>query len=175
MGPSTIAQVPARKLTQPLQRCDPFGLSRYWADALLTFRRPRISCRSPSSNGRGVIGGAAQAGSAAPASAAPQRVFPIKLRREMDSLFECSLTGVLLVVEGPFAVSWMIKTIDQRKRCSAHFRLFLQRGQADRSLRSRSAKRWRPPTKSGQPYYLFFPPPLLVSRNARSSSFRPAR
>jgi hypothetical protein len=95
MRPSTIAQLPPRKLTQPAQRWGPFGLSRYWADALLTFRRPRISCSSPSSNGRGVIGGAAHAGSAVPASAAPQRVFPIKLRREMDSFFECSLTGVL--------------------------------------------------------------------------------
>jgi hypothetical protein len=95
MRPSTIAQLPPRKLTQPAQRWGPFGLSRYWADALLTFRRPRISCSSPSSNGRGVIGGAAHAGSAVPASAAPQKVFPIKLRREMNSFFECSLTGVL--------------------------------------------------------------------------------
>ena len=100
MGPSTIAQAPPRKWTQPPQRWGPFGLSRYWADALLTFGRPRISCSSLSFNGRAVIGGAAHAGSAVPASAAPQRVFPIKLRREMDSFFECSLTGVLRGCKG---------------------------------------------------------------------------
>ncbi len=148
MRPSTIAQLPPRKLTQPAQRWSPFGLSRYWADALLTFRRPRISCSSPSSTGRGVIGGAAHAGSAVPASAAPQRVLPIKLRREMDFFFEWSLTGVLRGCGGT------IRGLPDDQNNLLRDALFLalpsfplQRGHADRCLRPDSAKRGCPSTK----------------------------
>jgi hypothetical protein len=150
MGPSTIAQVPPRKLTQPPQRWGPFGLSRYWADALLTFRRPRISCSSPSSNGRGIIDGAAHAGSAVPASAAPQRVFPIKLRREMDSFFECTLMGVLRGCGG--TIRGLPDDQNNLPR-EALFHALLtfpsQRDRAVRSLRPGSAKRRWPPINQG--------------------------
>lgn len=171
MRPSTIAQVPPRKLTQPPQRWSPFGLSRYWADALLTLRRPRISCSSPSSNGSGVIGGAAHAGSAVPASAAPQRVFPIKLRREMDSFFECSLTGVLRGCGGTIRG---LPDDQNNWPTEALFRTLptfpLQRRRADRGLRPGRAKQACPPTESGQPYYLFFPPTAGGTEQDRSRS-----
>jgi hypothetical protein len=161
MSPSTIAQVPPRKLTQPPQRWSPFGLSRYWADALLTFRRPAISCSNPSSSGRGMIG-AAHAGSAVPASAAPQRVLPIKLRREMDSFFECLLTGVLQGLEGPFAVSQTIKVI------------YLLSEALFRALPNFPLQRREPSRASltnGRPYYLFFPPYPGRQMNATSWLF----